>query len=143
VATLLLEVPPVLAATLVLDFLSTFYDQDVKLPDATRLLQGCLGQLQRLAAHAPVLVSARPPIAACAERQPLLDLLRAAAAQCWEMDEAQPAASVPGLFGPMEPGQRALARDARDFDIFERPPAPRRLKNDAPPLEGFEGQEGA
>ncbi len=98
VATLLGEARPAATATLVLDFLSTFYDQDVKLPEATRLLRGCLTELLRLAEGAPVLVSARVPLAACAERQPLLELLRAAAAQRWEMDEAQPVAGPPSLF---------------------------------------------
>ena len=92
VAALLTEAQPAPTATLVLDFLSTFYDQDVKLPEATQLLRGCLRHLQRLAEHAPVLVSARPPVAACAERAPLLDMLREIAAQCWE---AQPEQSSP------------------------------------------------
>jgi hypothetical protein len=86
VAALLVEAPPVPTATLVLDFLSTFYDQDVKLPEATQLLRGCLQHLQRLAEHAPVLVSARPPAEACAERAPLLDLLRKTAANLWEVE---------------------------------------------------------
>jgi hypothetical protein len=86
VAALLVEAQPASTATLVLDFLSTFYDQDVKLPEATKLLRNCLEHLQRLAKHAPVLVSARPPVAACAERMPLLDLLREASAQVWEAE---------------------------------------------------------
>jgi hypothetical protein len=98
VATLLVEASPAPTATLVLDFLATFYDQDVKLPEAARLLRGCLSHLQRLAEQAPVLVSARPPAAACAERQPLLELLREAAGQRWEMEEEQPDAGPPGLF---------------------------------------------
>jgi hypothetical protein len=103
VATLLLEVPPAPTATLVLDFLATFYDQDVKLPEATRLLQGCLERLRALAEQAPVLVSARPPALECAERRPLLDLLRAASAQRWEAEEEQPPSpGAPGLFGPGE-----------------------------------------
>ena len=89
VAALLVEAQPAPTATLVLDFLSTFYDQDVKLPEATQLLRGCLQNLQRLAERAPVLVSARPPVAACAERMPLLDLLRESAAQVWEAEPEQ------------------------------------------------------
>jgi hypothetical protein len=105
VATLLVETKPAATPTLVLDFLASFYDQDVKLPDAARLLEGCLGLLQRLAELAPVLVSARPPAAACAERYPLLDSLRAVAAQRWELgEERPPPARPPGLFGPAETG---------------------------------------
>ena len=89
VAALMVEAQPAPTATLVLDFLSTFYDQDVKLPEATQLLRGCLKDLQRLAEHSPVLVSSRPPVAACAERMPLLDLLRESAAQLWETEPEQ------------------------------------------------------
>jgi hypothetical protein len=90
VAALLIETPPAPTATLVLDFLSTFYDQDVKLGEATQLLGECLRHLQRLAEQAPVLVSARPPVAACAERAPLLELLRGIAQQYWEIGETAP-----------------------------------------------------
>jgi len=87
VAALLVETGPSATPTLVLDFLATFYDQDVKLPEASDLLRGCLRHLQRLAEQAPVLVSARPPAAACAERVPLLEMLREVAARRWEADE--------------------------------------------------------
>jgi hypothetical protein len=86
VAALLAESRPEAAPTLVLDLLATFYDQDVKLADATQLLVGCLARLRYLAESGPVLVSARPPSPACAERGPLLELLRAAAAQRWEAE---------------------------------------------------------
>lgn len=89
VAALLVETPPSAIPTLVLDFLATFYDEDVKLPEATQLLHGCLRHLQRLAEQAPVLVSARPPAPACAERVTLLELLRATATQHWEAEEVQ------------------------------------------------------
>jgi hypothetical protein len=99
VAALLNGTPTAPVPTLVLDFLATFYDQDVALPAALQLLRGCLRQLARLAGPAPLLVSARPPLAACAERAPLLDLLRAAAAQCYEAGEADsgPRMSQPEL----------------------------------------------
>ena len=90
VAALLSEAVPSRTPTLALDFLSSFYDQDVKLPEATLLLHDCLAQLQHLASQAPVLVSARPPVEACAERLPMLNLLRTAAAQRWELVEAPP-----------------------------------------------------
>lgn len=156
VATLLVEARPASTATLVLDFLSTFYDQDVKLPEATRLLRGCLNDLLRLAEQAPVLVSARVPLAACAERQPLLELLRAAAAQRWEMDEAQPVAGPPSLFleaaggggiclSPFSAGRlpengekavlppasqtsRSRSREPRELSDEKEPPCTRRFK---------------
>ena len=116
VATLLGGAKPGPTATLVLDFLATFYDQDVKLPEATRLLRDCLGHLQRLAEGAPVLISARLPPAACAERQPLLELLREAAAQCWEIEEEQPSPAPLCLFydeSSDPPGSSLAARVAR------------------------------
>jgi hypothetical protein len=116
VAALLVETPPAAIPTLVMDLLSTFYDEDVKLPEATQLLHGCLRHLGRLAEQAPVLVSARPPAPVCAERVGLLELLRATAAQHWEAEEApasqrdrgqgelfageKPANSSPGLEFP-------------------------------------------
>ncbi len=89
VAALLVETTPAPTATLVLDFLATFYDEDVRLPEATQLLRGCLSHLRRLAEQAPVLVAARPPAPVCAGRVVLLDLLRASAARVWEVDETQ------------------------------------------------------
>jgi hypothetical protein len=87
VAALLAETVPAAAPTLVLDFLASFYDEDVRLPEAEALLRTCLPRLRALAELAPVLVSARPPLAACAARGVLLDRLRAAAATCWESAE--------------------------------------------------------
>lgn len=86
VAALLADTTASPTATLLLDLLSTFYDQDVKLPEAAQLLQGCLVDLRRLAERAPVLVSARPPAAACAERAPLLEYLRQSVPTRWEIE---------------------------------------------------------
>jgi hypothetical protein len=86
-------------ATLVLDLLSTFYDESVRLPEALRLLEGALGHLRRLSAAAPVVVSARPPLAAQCDRLPLLGHLQAAAAQTAFWPEEQPEDSLqPALF---------------------------------------------
>lgn len=46
--------------TLVLDLLSTFYDENVSAAESLRLLRACLQQLRRLNRLAPVAVSARP-----------------------------------------------------------------------------------
>jgi len=75
---------------LVLDLLSTFYDESVPLPEARRLLGFCLKHLRRLSASAPVVVSARPPKPVCADRAPLLEDLRAACPLVFEEgDEAE------------------------------------------------------
>lgn len=47
--------------TLVLDLLSTFYDESVSVPEAYRLLHLVVEHLHRLRRLAPVIVSLRPP----------------------------------------------------------------------------------
>lgn len=110
VEALLAEAQPAPNATLVLDLLATFYDQDVRLADAVYLLRGCLTRLQNIATHAPVLVSARLPTAACAERMPLLAMLRESAAYYWEAEVGHsPSASpptLPHLSAPATPASR-------------------------------------
>jgi hypothetical protein len=65
VATLLREAPAQPVPTLVLDLLSTFYDESVPAAESQRLLEGCILQLRRLNQVAPVAVSARPaPVSA-------------------------------------------------------------------------------
>jgi hypothetical protein len=77
VLALLEEAPDEGVPTLVFDLLSTFYDEDVKLPESQRLLRRCLAQLGRLSRVAPVIVSARPPKPIIyAERLVLLEALQ-------------------------------------------------------------------
>ncbi|NTV36332.1 MAG: hypothetical protein HGA53_05205 [Anaerolineaceae bacterium] len=64
---------------LVLDLLQTFYDEDVHLEESLRLLKRCLVRLEKLSQQAPVVISARPPAAACAGRISLLETLQKAA----------------------------------------------------------------
>jgi hypothetical protein len=60
--TLLSETPAIpRQPTLALDLLATFYDESVRATDALHLLENCLADLRRLSAHAPVVVSGRPP----------------------------------------------------------------------------------
>ena len=61
VITLLEETAVSPHPTLVLDLLSTFYDESVSLPEAYRLLKLVVGHLHRLRRLAPVVVSLRPP----------------------------------------------------------------------------------
>ena len=86
---------------LVLDLLSTFYDESVPLPEARRLLGFCLKHLRRLSASAPVVVSARPPKPVCADRAPLLDDLRAACPLIYEEGEDLEMVAPPAL--PAQP----------------------------------------
>ncbi len=73
--------------TLVFDLLATFYDENVTLPESSRLLLSCLTHLQRLGKSAPVIASAQPPGSQVQERSSLLDLLRQYATQVWEISQ--------------------------------------------------------
>ncbi len=46
---------------ILLDLLATFFDEQVPLPETSRLLDGCLRQVERLSGSAPVLVTLTPP----------------------------------------------------------------------------------
>lgn len=86
-AALLEDSLPQAQPTLVLDLLSTFYDEDVRVEEASHLLKGCLAELRRLAQAGALVISARQPPEACADRAAragLLEQLRSAAAQVWE-----------------------------------------------------------
>lgn len=76
---LLAETPAGGPPTLVLDLLDTFYDESVPLYETRRLLELALRELRRLAAAAPLVVSARPPKEDVADRLPLYEALLAAA----------------------------------------------------------------
>jgi hypothetical protein len=96
-ATMLAEMAADNHPLLVLDLLSTFYDENVSLEESRRLLTGCIPHLQRLSRLAPVVVSAKPPAFLCAERAVLVEALQAAAGGAWQL-EALPAPQAPTLW---------------------------------------------
>ncbi len=116
------------SALYVLGLLDTFYDEDVKLHEAQRLLSQVLARLKELAADGlPVLITVSAP------REPGREHLLAAVAQgadlYWQLsaeEEARlPQMGAPGAFGRLPPGhyrpigrpeRRALTRvaDARE-----------------------------
>jgi hypothetical protein len=99
--TLLDETPAIPVATAVLDLLATFRDETVPMAERQRLLGHCLERLKRLAAAAPLLVSASPdggPPMSRPHRQrqsptgdELLVRLERAADQVWRFTSAPPA----------------------------------------------------
>ena len=108
-AALLQAAPPEPVATVVLDLLATFYDENVPREERRRLLQGCTRDLRRLSRLAPVVVAARPPAAppglgalmgqpARAERALLLDILRDGADRVWELEPSVDPPAPPRLF---------------------------------------------
>lgn len=74
--------------TLVLDLLSTFYDESVPAIESRRLLQACIVQLQRLNNLAPVAISVRPGLTG--SRPELLEALQSAASQVWALEPYVP-----------------------------------------------------
>ena len=70
--------------TLVLDLLSTFYDENVSTEESLRLLQECITHLQRLNRLAPVAVSVRP--GPPESRPELLKAMLEAANQVWTLE---------------------------------------------------------
>ncbi len=98
--TLLTETPEVPVATLVLDLLATFRDENVPQGERRRLLTASLQRLQHLAVAAPLLVSAShdsgPPMSSrvarrkLPDRDELFDLLEQAAGAVWRFGPPPP-----------------------------------------------------
>ena len=70
--------------TLVLDLLSTFYDENVSTEESLRLLQECVVHLRRLNRLAPVAVSIRP--GPPESRPELLNTMLEAASMVWTLE---------------------------------------------------------
>jgi hypothetical protein len=82
-AQLIEEADASLSPVLILDLLSTFYDNSVPLRDVERLLTQVISHLKRLAAVGPVIVGAREPKAIVQDRWKLLEQLQIAADTTW------------------------------------------------------------
>lgn len=85
---------------IVLDFLATFYDAEVKLKEARWLFDQCMRHLHRLSKSAPVMISARPTPMMAADKDFLLHLLADLADITWTPPPSLPAQPVlqPSLF---------------------------------------------
>jgi hypothetical protein len=81
---LLSSTPDETVPTLVLDLLSTFYDENVSTEESLRLLKECIAHLQRLNRLAPVAVSIRP--GPPESRPELLETMLEAASQVWTLE---------------------------------------------------------
>lgn len=60
---------------LIFDFLTSFYDESVSYAEGRRLLERCLRCMAHIRRSAPLLVSARPPLADFLERLAFVELL--------------------------------------------------------------------
>lgn len=87
---------------LVLDFLSTFYDQGVRVAERRRLLKACLRQLDLLSRRAPVIVWVRQRSVIPLEALGFLDIVQESVGQVWRparpaLPMAEKPAHLPGL----------------------------------------------
>jgi hypothetical protein len=103
--TLLEDTPALSTPTLVLDLLSTFLDESVRLEESRRLLQQSIRHLQRLSHSAPVVVSAKPLLALSADRLPLLELLQQAATNVIKLESPRPSVTQAPMLWSEEAGQ--------------------------------------
>jgi len=102
VLTLLEETSAKPVATLVLDLLATFLDENVTLEESRRLLQLGIGHLERISRSAPVVVSVKPLLSLSADRKPLLEMLKEAAAKTVQFETPRQQLPASGL--PLFPG---------------------------------------
>ena len=93
---LLGDTPSLPQPYVLLDPLATFYDEQVPLPEVTRLLEGCLLQVERLRHCAPVLAALCPP--SVAERTCLAERVCAAADNFYTAEAPFPQVLQPALF---------------------------------------------
>jgi hypothetical protein len=84
VETLLCEEAFVIQPILVLDFLSTFYDQSVRPAERHRLLKICIRRLQVLSQRAPLAVWVRQRALIPQESAGFVEMLQDASGQVWQ-----------------------------------------------------------
>jgi len=92
VLSLLEGTPAIQIPFVILDFLSTFYDESVQVGERKRLLRACTIHLERLVGAAGGAVSVHPPAVPSQAAVELLGLLQASAGEAYFI---QPAAPVP------------------------------------------------
>jgi hypothetical protein len=92
VLSLLAETPADAAPTLVIDLLTTFYDENVNQIERRSLLAKSLTHLQRINALAPVAVSANTP--APGAQDEWFTMLEACAGQTWSLQAPEYAAQL-------------------------------------------------
>ena len=98
VLSLLESTPATQSPFVVLDLLSTFYDESVKIGERKRLLQACIAHLERLKQKGGGVVSIHPPSAPVAEAMELLELLQASATDTYFIQTTAPAPEPMRLF---------------------------------------------
>jgi hypothetical protein len=92
VLSLLESTPAIKVPFVVLDMLSTFYDESVQVGERKRLLRSCITHLERLERIAGGVVSIHPPAVPSAAAMELLEIIQASAADTYFI---QPVALAP------------------------------------------------
>jgi hypothetical protein len=95
VLSLLAQTPSSIRPTICLEFLSTFYDENVATAERGRLFDQSLAHLQRLSQTTPVAVSAAVPPAG--QSDAWFAILEEQATQVWRLEDYHPAIQ-PRLF---------------------------------------------
>mgnify|MGYP000921220841 FL=1 len=98
-ATMLETCPREQKPLMVLDILSTFLDENVKLSIRKQLFRNCLAHLQHISQSAPVFIWARYRSSTVIDDGWLLDTLKDAADAIWHFETPEPAITQPSLFG--------------------------------------------
>ena len=100
------KTPPAATPLFILDFLFSYYDEDIRLRESQRLLQKALRTIYRISRHSTVVISTRPQMYS-PDRSCLLDRLRETATQQWEIEgETPPVIHVPALPWPDEASKK-------------------------------------
>ena len=98
VLSLLESTPAIQVPFVVLDMLSTFYDESVQVGERKRLLRSCITHLKRLERVAGGVVSVHPPSVPSLASQELWDLLQSSAADTFFVQPVAPAPEPMRLF---------------------------------------------
>ncbi len=98
VLSLLEGTPAIQFPFVVLDFLSTFYDDSVQIGERKRLLRACISHLNRLEQAAGGVVSVHPPAVPSPAARELLDILQFAAMDTYHVQMAAPTSEPMRLF---------------------------------------------
>ncbi len=75
---------------LLLDFLSTFYDESASFPDRCRLLQICLAHIRRLSLTNGLLIIVHPPALSSPEANHLIERIANEADELWTAEPSAP-----------------------------------------------------
>lgn len=90
---------PVQQPVIIFDLLASFYDESVDYTEGLRLLKHTINCLTHVRSTAPLLVSARPPLADFPERKAFLEMLLRISDRYWiEETPTPPQVSQPSFF---------------------------------------------